>query len=120
MYDIPDDLPLSEVIGEFTTQICVGLADLQFTFGKIIIMAWGEVDLLQNEELIAVWQGGKGLDNQFIEIINKIIVSYTIPNDQKIILYFENGIEMHLKDDSDYQFEWLQIRIEGTKDWWII
>ncbi len=120
MYHIPDNLPLSEIIGEFTTQICVGLADLQFSFGKVRLMATGQVDLVQNEEVIGWWQEGKGLDPPFIEIFNVNIARYAIPNDQTIVLYFENGIEMHLKDDSDYHYEWLQISIEGTTDMWII
>lgn len=120
MYHIPDNLPLSEVIGEFTTQICIGLADFQFRFGKVIFMVTGEVDLLRHGELIGMWQGGKGLDDQFIEIINANIIKYEIPNDQMIVLYFENGIEMHLMDNSDYQYEWLQISIEGTTDWWVL
>ena len=120
MYHIPNNLPLSNVIGEFTTQICIGLADFQFTLGKVTFMVEGEVDLLRNGELIGMWKGGKGLDNQFIEIMNANIIKYEIPNDKMIVLHFENGIEMHLKDDSDYQYEWLQILVEGTTDWWII
>jgi hypothetical protein len=35
MYRIPNDLPLSDMVGEFTTQFRVGQFDIQFTFGKI-------------------------------------------------------------------------------------
>ncbi len=120
MYHIPDNLPLSDAIGEFTTQICVGLADFQFTFGKINFIAMGQVDLLRNGELIGRWQEGNGLDSTFIDIINAALTRYEIPNDKEIVLYLEQGLEMHIMDDSDYHYEWLQITIEGTTDWWII
>ena len=120
MYHMPDNLPLRDAIGEFTTQICVGLADFQFTFGKIIFMVTGQFDLMRDGEVIASWQGGNGLDPHFIDIIKATMTKYEIPNDKEIVLYLEKGLEMHLKDDSDYQYEWLQISIEGSTDRWII
>jgi hypothetical protein len=119
MYQIPNDLPLSNVIEEFTTQICVGQFDLQFTFGKIIFVVESEIDLVQDGELIESWVGGKWPDPNFYEVMNVNIIKYDIPNDRLIVIYFENGIEMHLKDDSD-QYECMQISIEGTTDLWVI
>ncbi len=120
MYHLPDNLPLSGVVGEFTTQIRVGQFDVQFTFGKVNFIITGRVDLVRNGEIIGSWQEGKWPDPQFYEIMNVNITRYEIPNDITIVFYFENGIEMRLMDDSDYHYEWLQITVEGTKDWWVI
>jgi hypothetical protein len=120
MYRIPNDLPLSNVIGEFTTQIRVGQFDLQFTFGKVNFAISSQIDLIRNGDVIGIWDEGKWPDPQFYEIMNVNIVKCEIPHDRLIVLYFENDIEMHLKDDSD-QYECMQISIEGDPtQWWII
>lgn len=51
--------------------------------------------------------------------MNVNVTKYEVPNDQLIILHFENGVEMHLSDTSD-QFESMQIAIEGESGPWII
>jgi hypothetical protein len=51
--------------------------------------------------------------------MNVNVVKYEIPNDRLIVISFENGIEMHLRDDSD-QYECMQISIEGDPNEWII
>ena len=118
MYRIPNDLPLSNIIGEFTTQIRIGQFDLQFTFGNVSFTVESQVDLVRNGEVIGRWDEGKWPDRQFFEIMNVNVVKYEVPNDRLIVLSFENGIEMHLKDDSD-QYECMQIFIEGdpTQSW---
>jgi hypothetical protein len=59
MYRIPNDLDLSNVVGQFTTQICVGQFDLQFSFGKVNIAVQSQVDLVQNGKVIGSWDEGK-------------------------------------------------------------
>ncbi len=119
MYRIPKDLDLSKVIGEFTTQIRVGQFDLQFTFGKVNFAVYSQVDLVQNGEVIGSWNEGKWPDPRFYEIMNVNLVKYEVPNDRLIVLYFSNGIEMRLNDNSD-QYECMQIQIEGDPNQWII
>lgn len=119
MYRIPNNLDLSKVVGEFTTQIRVGQFDLQFTFGLVSFAVQSRVSLIRNGEVIGRWQEGKWPDPQFFEIMNVNVVKCEIPNDRLIILHFKNGIEMHLRDDSD-QYECMQISIEGNPSQWII
>ena len=119
MYRVPNDLDLSKIIGEFTTQVRVGQFDLQFSFGEVNFAVQSEVSLIRNGELIGSWDEGRWPDPQFFEIMNVNVVKYEIPNDQLIVLHFENGIELHLKDDSDH-YECMQIWIEGEPGQWII
>jgi len=119
MYRIPKELDLSGVIGEFTTQICVGKFDIQFSLGKVHFSVWSPIKLVRNEEILCTWEEGRWPDSGFIELFNVNITKFEIPNDQQIILYFDNGVEMHLSDTSD-QFESMQISIEGESGTWII
>jgi hypothetical protein len=124
MYKIPKDLDLSSVVGEFTTQLRVGPNDLQFTFGHnahtVHFAIQSEVDLFRAGKLFAHWEEGKWPDPGFYEIMNIEVVRWEVPNDRLIVLEFANGIEMHLRDNSD-QYESMQITFEGTnKPFWII
>ena len=62
---------------------------------------------------------GKWPSDKFFEIMNVEVIRYDIPNDRTIIIYLNNNIEIHLKDDSD-QYECIQINIEGEDGEWII
>jgi hypothetical protein len=119
MYRIPKDLDLSKIVGQFTTQVLVGQFDLQFSFGEVHFAIQSYVDLVRNGKVIGKWQEGEWPPPQFFEIMNVDVVSYEIPNDRTITIHLENGIEIHLTDDSD-QFECMQISIQGDPDQWII
>jgi hypothetical protein len=73
---------------------------------------------VRDGKVIGRWVEGKWSEPQFYEIMNVNIIKYDIPNDRLIVLYFQNGIEMQLKDDSD-QYECMQISIEATTNLWI-
>ena len=119
MYGVPEELDLSPAVGEFTTQIRVGQFDLQFTLGPVDFVLQSSVHLHRNGEVIGAWEQGKWPDEQFFDVMNVKLVKFTVPNDRVIVLYFENGIEMHLKDDSDH-YESMQISISGDPLPWII
>ena len=119
MYRIPSDLDLSEIVGESTTQICVGQFDLQFTFGPVSFAIMSQVNLKREGELIGIWEEKKWPDAAFYEVMNVNVSKYEIPNDRQIIIYLENGIEIHLSDDSD-QYECMLIQIEGDPTLWVI
>lgn len=112
MYRIPTDLDLSSLIGEFTTQIRVGQFDLQITFGPVNFAISSPVNLFRNEKVFAHWEEGRWPEPGFYDIMNVQIVRYDIPNDRLIALEFDNGIMMHLIDDSD-QYECMAINFEG-------
>ena len=58
MYRIPENLDLSPVVGEFTTQVRVGQFDLQFTFGPVHFAVQSRVNLFRDGEIVAYREGG--------------------------------------------------------------
>ncbi|MCK7597765.1 hypothetical protein M0G74_10835 [Microbulbifer sp. CAU 1566] len=119
MYCIPKELDLSKAIGEFTTQICIGKYDFQFSLGKVHFTVESPITLLRGGDLVATWKEGTWPESGFIEIFNVPVTKALIASDEKIIIFFENSLEMHLVDNSD-QFESMQISIEGEPETWII
>jgi len=119
MYRIPKDLDLSPAIGQFTTQLMVGQFDLQFTFGKVSFAIQSPVNLFRNGELIAHWEEGKWPEPGFYDIMNTEVRRCDVVNDKLIVFQFENGVEMHLQDNSD-QYESMQISFAGNPTQWII
>ncbi len=119
MYRIPDDLGLylDTVVGEFFTQIRVGLYDFQFTLGDTNFAVQSEIKIFKDGKLAASWEPKTMPGESFLDLMNINVTRIEVPNDKTIILYFENGMEMHLFDNSD-QYESMQIyRGEFT---WII
>ena len=119
MYRIPADLDLSPVVGEFTTQLRVGQFDLQFTLGPVSFAVTSPVNLFRDGTLIARWEEGRWPEPGFYDVMNVNVTRCDIRNDRLIVLEFDNGIAMHLEDDSD-QYESLVIRFEGNPSPWII
>jgi hypothetical protein len=119
MYRIPKELNLSKAIGQPATQIHVGQFDLQVSFGGIHFAIWSPIKLVRDGKVIGIWEEDRWPDPQFKEILNVNIQKYEIPNERAIILYFENGIEMHLIDHSD-QYESMSISVDGESGPWII
>lgn len=119
MYRIPSELDLSPVVGEFTTQVRVGQFDLQFTLGDVSFMIASPVSLLREGKIIGRWEEGRWPDPGFFEIMNVKVNRCEIPSDRRIVIEFENGIAMHLEDNSD-RYETMHIRFEKTRALWII
>jgi hypothetical protein len=119
MYRIPKELDLSPVVGEFTTQVRVGQFDLQFTFGKVNFAVTSPVRLFRDGKQVAYWEEGKWPEPGFYDIMNTKVRRCEIVSDRLIVLQFENGIEMHLEDNSD-QYESMQISFAGNPAQWII
>lgn len=119
MYRISSELDLSSVVGKFTTQLCVGQFDLQFTFGPVRFAVQCPVTLLRGGTPFARWAEGTWPDPSFYNIMNVKVIRCEIPNDRLIVLEFENGITMHLEDSSD-QYESMRIYFQGDPSPWII
>jgi hypothetical protein len=119
MYRIPHDLDLSLVVGEFTTQVRVGQFDLQFTFGPVNFAVQSPVNLFRYGNQVAHWEEGRWPDPAFYEIMNAEVRCCEVVNDRLIVFEFENGITMHLEDNSD-QYECMKISFEGEQAQWII
>ena len=118
MYRIPDDLDLSKIVGQFTTQLLVGQYDMQFSFGDIRFAIESPIELYRDGAIIGSWIAGAWPPPQFFDVMNSNVISYEIPNNRTIVIRLENNIEVHLCDNSD-QFECMKISI-GDSDPWII
>ena len=119
MYRIPKELNLSPVVGEFTTQVRVGQFDLQFTFGDVNFAVTSPVNLFRDGKIITHWEEGQWPEPGFYDIMNTNVTRCDIVNDRLIVIAFENGIEMHLEDNSD-QYESMVITFKGNPSPWII
>lgn len=118
MYRIPEDFDLSPVIGQFTTQVCVGQFDLQFEFGPIRFAVQSPVNLFRNDKRIAHWEEGQWPEPGFYDIMNEGVTRCEVVNDRLIVIEFQNGIEMHLEDSSD-EYESMQIYLHGDPILWV-
>lgn len=116
MYGVPQDLDLSAVVGEFTTQVHVGQYDLQFTFGSVNFAVQSQASVLNGEQVVAHWSEGLWPEAGFFDVMNAAAVRWTIGPDQ-IVLDLENGLSLRFVDDSE-QYETMQIRIGD--DLWVI
>ena len=119
MYRIPNELDLSRVVGELTTQVRVGQFDLQFTFGPVNFAVESPVNLFRDGKLVGHWEEGKWPDPGFYDIMNAEVRHCTVVSDRLIVFEFVNGLAMHLEDSSD-QYESMQISFEGDPSPWII
>ncbi len=117
MNRIPKNLCLEGIIGSFTTQIRMGQFDLQFSFGDIDFKVESEIELFRNGECIGQWYEGHFPSAEFYEIMNSDVVRYSLPDDRLLVIYLDNDIEVHMKDNSD-QFESIQITWDQKQ--WII
>ena len=115
MYRIPENIDLSKAIGEFTTQIHVGMFDIQFRFGDVSFSVQSPIILLEGGKVIAKWEENTWPEKGFLRIFNVPIEKIEVPDDRTIILVFEGGVEMHLVDNSD-QHESIQISIKDLPE----
>jgi hypothetical protein len=113
------ELDLSAVVGQLATQVRVGQFDLQFTFGDVSFAIQSPVNLFRDGKLVAHWEGGKWPEPGFYDIMNTEIRRCEVVNDKLIEFQFDNGIEMHLEDNSD-QYESMQIYFKANPSPWII
>ncbi len=116
MYGIPEELDLSAVVGEFTTQIRVGQFDLQFTFGTVAFAVSSPVSVLQDGKVVASWSEGRWPDAGFFDVMNSAVMGYS-SDSKEIILELENDLSLRLVDDSD-RYESMKISIGD--DLWIV
>lgn len=116
MYGVPDDLDLSAVVGEFTTQIGVGQFDLQFTFGTVDFAVSSPVSLFQDGKVVAQWSEGRWPDARFFDVMNSAVLRCS-SDSKEISIELENGLSLKLVDDSD-RYESMKITV--GEDLWIV
>ena len=95
----------------------VGQFDLQFTFGSVNFAIQSPISLFRGDTLVGNWMEGRWPDPGFFDIMNTTVCRCDVVDDRTIVLEFENGVTMHLTDDSDL-YECMQITING--DLWVI
>lgn len=119
MYRIPSTLDLRPVVGEATTQLRVGQFDIQFTFGPLAFAIQSPIRLFRGGQLIAQWDGSNWPEAGFRDVMNQKVVRCDIVSDTRIVFEFQDGLEMHLEDNSD-QYESMQIACAGNPKPYII
>ena len=93
MYRIPNNLDLSPVVGQFTTQVRVGQFDLQFTFGPVSFAVQFPVNPFVKASSLGNGKEGRWPDPGFYDIMNATVRRRKVPNDRLIVIEFENGID---------------------------
>ncbi|WP_040307406.1 hypothetical protein [Agarivorans albus] len=119
MYRIPQELDLSKMVGQVTTQIRVGQFDLHFSFGDVNFAIQSPVELVRNGEVVGNWREGEWPSPEFFEVMNVEVTEYKVPNNRTIVISLAGGLEIYLSDNSD-QFECMQISFEGESGAWVI
>lgn len=117
IHPIPSDLDLSLVVGEFTTQLRVGQFDLQLSFGPVHFMVQSSISLYRGDELVTSWVEGQWPGAEFFNVMNTPVRSYDIVEDRRIVLEFENGVQMQLDADSE-RYECMHITV--NEQTWVI
>jgi hypothetical protein len=77
------------------------------------------VNLFRDGKLVAHWEVGQWPDPGFYDIMNAEVRRCEVVNDRLIVIELDNGIEIHLEDNSD-QYETMQIAFDGSPSLWII
>ena len=77
------------------------------------------MNIFRNGTLVAHWEEGKWPDPGFYDIMNTKVTRCEAVNDRLIVFEFDNGLAMHLEDNSD-QYESMQISFAGNPSLWII
>ena len=115
MYRFPTDLDLSPIVGEFTTQICVGQFDLQFSLGLFRFIVYSPIELLRDGCPIGSWDSVSWPPPAFYDLMNTAVVGVELLDERTLVLRFDNGLEARLVDDSD-QYETMQIIVGANRD----
>jgi hypothetical protein len=113
MYRFPLDLDLSPLVGQFTTQLCVGPFDLQFSLGDFRFVIQGGVDLYREGRLVASYRADSWPSAEFYGLLNADVVAAYFRDDRTLVITFGTGIEAHLLDTSD-AYESCQILVGKT------
>jgi hypothetical protein len=112
MYRVPLDLDLSKIVGEFATQVRVGQFDIQFAFGPVNFAIQSQITLSKNGAVVGGWKSGRWPDTTFYDVMNSTVIRWEVPDDRRIVIHLENGLAIHLSDDSD-RYECMQISVDG-------
>ena len=108
MYGFPVDLDLSPIVGEFTTQLCVGQFDVAFSLGSIRFLVQSPITLTRQGQVVGRWDPANWPPAEFYHLMNTPVAEVKATGTKTLVIRFENGLEAHLADESD-QYESMQI-----------
>jgi len=108
MYGLPRDLDYSSMVGEFTTQVCIGQFDLQFSLGDFRFIVQSPIQLIKDGKPIGNWDAGSWPDPAFYDMMNVAVASVVLLDGKTMRINFENELTAELTDDSD-RYETMQI-----------
>lgn len=113
MYRFPLDLDLSPLVGQFTTQLCVGAFDLQFSLGDYSFIVQGGLDLYRDGVVVATYRADSWPSHEFYGLLNAEVSSAFFHDETTLVISFTNGLEARVLDTSD-QYESCQILVGKT------
>jgi hypothetical protein len=119
MYGFPSDLNLAAVIGQETTQFCVGPYDLQFSFGYVSFVVQSRVELCREGKVVATWQAGGWPAEAFYQVFSTPVVSVRVVDSRRLCIALEGGLELHVLDTSE-QYESAQIYLSDAERRYIV
>lgn len=108
MYGFPSNLDYSTMVGEFTTQVCVGQFDLQFMLGNFRFIVQSPIRLIRDGNLIGGWDAASWPDPAFYGLMNVTVTGVDFPDNKTMRIVFESGLIAELTDNSD-RHETMQI-----------
>lgn len=112
MYGFPTDMDLSAAVGQETTQLRVGPADLQLSFGDVAFAIQSRAELMRSGKVVGIWEAGHLPDTAFYQIFNNPIDTIGVIDEKRLGIRFRDGLELHLLDTSD-QYESVEIYADG-------
>lgn len=119
MHGVPPDLDLAPIVGEITTQLRVGQFDLQFTIGPFDFRVVSLVVLKRAGNAVGSWDEGRWPDPVFYDVMNVPVRGWRLAGSRGIVIEFEQGLSLHLRDSSDHLESFL-IEHLPTKELWVI
>ena len=101
-------LDLEGIVGHPMNLLCQGEFDLQLVFAVSNIQRFSimsSLQLYEAGELLATWEGGSGWSAlAYQKLLNAVPASWRIVEPAILEIAYENGLVMHILDDSD-QYE---------------
>ncbi len=108
MSGFPSDLDYSSMVGELTTQVCVGQFDIQFSLGDFRFIVQSPINLTRDGISVGGWDAASWPDSAFYDLMNLAVTNVDLLDSRTMRIAFENGLVAELADDSD-RYETMQI-----------
>jgi hypothetical protein len=116
VYGVPEDLDLRPLHGDYLTQVCLGLSDLQFCFGAGgCISVWGhwEVRAADGTVLDQAVEDLAGRDCWRVHrLLMATVTASRLDPPRSFTVLFDNGMSLTVFDDSQ-QYESCSITLGG-------